>query len=326
MDMKKIIYCVISIFYASVLFANEFILSTFSGEYGYASIPFGLEYKRTTKGTFPENVDPKTTILYSPNAECKLFTDGKGNYLYTIDRKYPSVVKDKPFSKYIYFFSGNDAIRYTPERKLIEILDDAFDKDRDPFIVNYIMGFPSSGVGGNFININEILRNDKKHISIKSENDNIVITLRVSDGIYNNYRKYNLYTLVLGKIFGNLYPLKSNTRLMFVDENNKETLSPVIFETLYKNYTKIGNTNSYIPKNIDVFRYKIATKGGNDFEQKLSEQETIEITKIISEPKEIKKNIKLSISESAVLFDRESGDMYFSHEIINSLKKSTETK
>lgn len=280
--MKKLIYCVISIFYASVLFANESFLSTFSEEYGYASIPFGLEYRRTTKGTFPENVDPKTAILYSPNAECRLFADGKGNYLYTIDRKYPLEVKDKPFSKYICFFAGNGAIRYTPERKLIEILDDAFDKDRDPFIVNYITGFPSAGAGGNFININEILRNDKKHISIKSENDNVIITL-------NNYRKYNVYTLTLGKIFGNLYPLKSNTRLMFIDENNKETLSSVIFETLYKNYTKIGNTNSYIPRNIDVFRYKIAAKDFNDFEQKLCEQETIEITKIISEPYEIKK-------------------------------------
>jgi len=324
--MKKLIYCVISIFYASVLFANESFLSTFSEEYGYASIPFGLEYRRTTKGTFPENVDPKTAILYSPNAECKLFADEKGNYLYTIDRKYPSEVKDKPFSKYTYFFSGNDTIRYTPERKLIEILDDAFDKDRDPFIVNYITGFPSAGAGGNFININEILRNDKRHISIKSENDNIIITLRVSDGVYNNYRKYNVYTLVLGKIFGNLYPLRSNTRLMFIDENNKETLSPVIFETLYKNYTKIGNTNSYIPKNIDVFRYKIAAKDFNDFAQKLSEQETLEITKIISEPNEIEKNIKLIVLESVVLLDRKSGDMYSFPEIINNLKKSVESK
>lgn len=324
--MKNIVCCVILMLNIGVLFANESILSTLSGQYGYTSIPFGLEYKRTIKGTFPENIDPKTAILYSPNAECRLFTDGEGNYLYTIDRKYPSAVKDKPFSKYIYFFSESGAIRYTPERKLIEILDDAFDKDRDPFIVNYIMGFPSSGIGSNFININEILRNDKKHMSIKSENDNIVITLRISDGIYNNYRKYNVYSLILGKIFGNLYPLRSNTRLMFVDENNKETLSPVIFEVLYKNYTRIGDTNSYIPKNIDVFRYKIAPKGSNDFEQKLSEQETIEIIKIISESNEIKNNMKLIIPESTVLFDRENGDMYTFPGVINTLKGSMETK
>ena len=96
MDMKKLIYCVISIFYASVLFANESILLTLSGQYGYPSIPFGLEYKKTTKGTFPENVDPKAAILYSPNAERKLFADGKGSYLYTIDRKYPAEIELYP--------------------------------------------------------------------------------------------------------------------------------------------------------------------------------------------------------------------------------------
>ena len=50
----------ISIAFASLVFitstfANESILSIIKRQYGYGSIPFGVEYRRNIDGTFPES-------------------------------------------------------------------------------------------------------------------------------------------------------------------------------------------------------------------------------------------------------------------------------
>lgn len=324
----------ISIAFASLVFitstfANESILSIIKRQYGYGSIPFGVEYRRSIDGTFPENTNPDTAILYSPNAICKLFSDGKGNYLYAINREYPSGIKDKPFARYIYFISHDDTIKYTPERELVEIFDNKFDRNRDPFIINYIMGFPStSGLGSNFININEMLSSNENNISISKESDRVIISLRMHNGKTTDgkYNKYYIFTLILGKISGGLYPLKSDTRLLVMDENGKESLLPIMAEILYKEYMKIGNSGIYIPKKIFIRRYEILTENTKEFKQKLFEQETIEITEIISDIDEVKKSIKLTIPESTALFGRKDGDMYNFSEIIDSLKENIDIK
>ncbi len=326
--MKNFIILAILIFGTTILHANEPILSLLKGQYGYRSIPFGVEYRRSINGALPENTNPETAVLYSPNAMCRLFADGKGNYLYTIDREYPSGIKDKPFSRYIYFLSPNDTMKYTPERELIEILDNDFDKNRDPFIINYIMGFPSPGLGSNFVNINKILSSRENNISINKEKDGVIISLRIHNGNTpdNKYNRYYIYTLVLGNISGKLYPLKSDTRLLVVDENGKESLLPIMAEILYEDYIKVGKSDIYMPKRILVRRYEIITESTNEFKQKLFEQETIEITKIISDIDEIEKSMSLTIPESTILFDRKNGDMYSFPGIINSIKKSMDAK
>lgn len=298
--MKNFIILAILIFGTTILLANESILSAVKGQYGYGSIPFGVEYRRSINGTLPENTNPKTAVLYSPNAMCKLFADGKGNYLYTIEREYHSGIKDKPFSRYIYFLSPNCSVKYTPERDLTEVLDNDFDKARDPFIINYITGFPSSGLGSDLININKMLLSNENNLSINKEKDRGIISLRIYDGKTpdGKYNKYYIYTLVLRKIFGNLYPLKSDTRLVVVDENGKENLLPIMAEILYEDYIKVGKSDIYIPKKILVHRYEIVAESTKKFKQKLFEQETVEITKIISDVNEIEKNMKLTIPES----------------------------
>ena len=55
----------ISIAFASLVFitstfANESILSIIKRQYGYGSIPFGVEYRRSIDGTFPENTNPES--------------------------------------------------------------------------------------------------------------------------------------------------------------------------------------------------------------------------------------------------------------------------
>ena len=81
-----------------------------------------------------------------------------------------------------------------------------------------------------------------------------------------------------------------------------------------------------MPKRILVRRYEIVTESTNEFKQKLFEQETIEITKIISDVNEIEKSMSLTIPESTILFDRKNGDMYSFPVIINSIKKSMDAK
>ena len=86
------------------------------------------------------------------------------------------------------------------------------------------------------------------------------------------------------------------------------------------------NSDIYIPKKIFIRRYEILRENTKEFKQKLFEQETIEITEIISDIDEVKKSMKLTIPESTALFGRKDGDMYNFSEIIDSLKENIDIK
>ena len=328
--MKKTIiaHSIFLLLFTSVSYAFESFFPVFNSRYGYDSIPFGIEYRRDISPSLPKDTDPATAILYTPNAKCKLFADGKGNFLYFVNREYPSGVDNVPFSEYIYSFSKNDAIKYTPARRLIEILDSDFDKNRDPFILNYITGFSSPGIGSNFVDINNIISSDKNNISIKKNENNAVISLRVYDGkAPGNADRYYLYTLEIGKISGKFYPLKSCTKLLVASEDNKETIFPAMSEITYEDYIKLGNQNIYMPQKIIVSRYKItATPNDKEFKRELFERETIKITKVFSDSKSIEENMKLTIPESVMLFNKKDGNAYSFPGIIKMLKESMDAK
>ena len=62
---------------ANNIFANNAIFELLQNKFGLANMPVGIEYERVVEGP---NIDAKKQVLYTPNAKCKVFTDGKGRF------------------------------------------------------------------------------------------------------------------------------------------------------------------------------------------------------------------------------------------------------
>lgn len=306
------------------LFANEAVFELLQNKFGLANMPICIEYERVVEGA---DIDAKKQVLYTPNAKCKVFADGKGCFLYSINRLYPKNAKDASDSQYVYYISPSEKLRYTPNRDLVEFTDFDLNNGRDPFLFSYLSAFSDTQtMGVNFVDIkNLILNAGNSDISYTAKNGSAVLTIRK----YKNkspdkeFDVYALYRLYLKEIFGKIYPVRATTSLLGVGKDKREIEFPVISEILYNEYKQIEGANISIPHKIVVNLYAInKSANGDTYNAKLYASEIVRINKIITDRAVISKNMMLEIPESATVFDLKRNGVYQMSQLAKKLEKA----
>lgn len=306
------------------LFANEAVFELLQNKFGLANMPICIEYERVVEGA---DIDAKKQVLYTPNAKCKVFADGKGCFLYSINRLYPKNAKDASDSQYVYYISPSEKLRYIPNRDLVEFVDFDLNNGRDPFLFSYLSAFSDTQkMGVNFVDIkNLILNAGNSDISYTAKNGSAVLTIRK----YKNkspdkiFDVYDLYRLYLKEIFGKIYPVRATTSLLSIGKDKREIELPVISEILYSEYKQIEGANISIPHKIVVNLYAInKSANGDTYNAKLYASEIVRINKIITDKAVISKNMTLEIPESATVFDLKRNSVYQMSQLAKKLEKA----